>query len=161
MAMKLGLLGEEQMAALADVFKECPYIIAAYQFGSTTRGKGGPLSDLDIALLLNEAAPTGVAQARVEGLLAHRIQQCLAHEIETSGAENVPAPEIDVISLNGRSIIFQHTVLRTGRVIYDTDPKARQHYEWKIVQAYLDFEPTLRWMRRFQREGWLRRCGLT
>lgn len=151
MAMKLGLLGEEQMAALADVFKECPYIIAAYQFGSTVRGKGGPLSDLDIALLLNEAAPTGVARARVEGLLAHRIHQSL----------NGQPQEIDVISLNGRSIIFQHTVLCTGRVIYDGNPQARRDYEWKVIKAYLDFEPTLSWMRRFQKEGWLRRCGLS
>lgn len=151
MGTKLGLLGEDQRVRLADVFKEYPYIIAAYQFGSTVRGRAGALSDLDIALLLDGTAPTGVALARVEGLLAHRIFRVL----------NGEPREIDVISLNDRSLSFQHTVLRTGQVIYDANPEARRHYEWKVIQAYLDFEPTLRWMRRFQREGWLRRCGLT
>lgn len=150
METKLSLLSERQRSNLADLFEDYPYIIAVYQFGSSVRGRAGPLSDLDIALLLDETAPSGVALARVEGLLAYRIQQSL---------DGQPR-EIDVISLNGRSVIFQHTVLRTGRVIYDADPHYRHHYEWQIIQAYLDFEPTLRWISRFQKEGWLRRCGL-
>lgn len=144
------LLREDERAKLAAVLDECPFIIAAYQFGSTIRDKAGPLSDLDIALLLAEAAPSGVALARVEGLLAYRAQQALTDQPR----------EIDVSSLNEHSIIFQHTVLHTGQVIYDANPQARRHYEWKIIQAYLDFEPTLRWMSRFQKEGWLRRCGI-
>ncbi|HCJ11340.1 MAG TPA: hypothetical protein DHW14_09305 [Clostridiales bacterium] len=151
MGTKPGLLGEDQRARLADAFKDYPCIIAAYQYGSTVRGLAGMLSDLDIALLLDETAPTGVALARVEGLLAHRIFRVL----------NGGPREVDVVSLNKCSLSFQHTVLRTGQVIYDANPEARRHYEWKVIQAYLDFEPTLRWMRRFQREGWLRRCGLT
>lgn len=150
MEMKQGLLNQRQRSDLANLFEDYPYIIAAYQFGSTIRDKAGPLSDLDIALLLNEDAPSGVALARMEGLLAYRIHQSL---------DDQPR-EIDVISLNGRSVIFQHTVLRTGGVIYDANPQARRHCEWKIIRAYLDFEPTLRWMSRFQKEGWLRRCGL-
>jgi hypothetical protein len=150
METKMGLLNQRQRSNLAGLFGDYPYIIATYQFGSTTRGKAGPLSDLDIALLLDEAAPSGMALARVEGLLAHRIHQSL---------DSQPR-EIDVISLNERSLIFQHTVLRTGQVIYDANPQARRHHEWKIIRAYLDFEPTLRWMSRFQKEGWLQRCGL-
>jgi predicted nucleotidyltransferase len=147
---KVSLLSEGRRTRLAEVFKEYPYIIVVYQYGSTVCGKAGPLSDLDIALLLDETAPSRVAMSRVEGLLAYRIRQSL---------DDQPR-EIDVISLNERSFIFQHTVLRTGGVIYDANPQARRHYEWKIIRAYLDFEPTLRWVSQFQKEGWLRRCGL-
>ena len=150
MEMKQGLLDQRQRSALSELLGDYPYIIAAYQFGSTVRGKAGPLSDLDIALLLDEVAPSRVALARVEGLLSYRIQRVL----------DAQGREIDLISLNGRSLGFQHTVIRTGRVIYDACPEARHRYEWKITQAYLDFEPTLRWIRAFQKKGWLRRCGL-
>lgn len=150
MEMKQGLLDQRQRSVLPELFGDYPYVIAAYQFGSTVRGKAGPLSDLDIALLLDEVAPSGVVLARVEGLLSYRIQRVL----DTQGRE------IDLISLNGRSISFQHTVICTGRVIYDAYPEARHRYERKITQAYLDFEPTLRWIRQFQKKGWLRRCGL-
>ncbi len=150
MRTKLGLLDQRTRLDLAILFEEYPYVIAAYQFGSTVRGKAGPLSDLDIALILDESAPTGADLAYAEGLLSYRIQRIL----------NTQASEIDLMSLNGRSISFQHTVIRTGRVIYDAHPEARHCYERKITQAYLDFEPTLRWARQFQKKGWLRRCGL-
>ena len=150
MEMKQGLLDQRQRSALPELFRDYSYVIAAYQFGSTVRGRAGPLSDLDVALLLDKVAPSGVALARVEGLLSYRIQRVL----DTQGRE------IDLISLNGRSLSFQHAVIRTGRVIYDAYPEARHRYERRIIQAYLDFEPTLRWIRQFQKEGWLRRCGI-
>ncbi|MBT9145683.1 MAG: hypothetical protein DDT40_01169 [candidate division WS2 bacterium] len=145
-----GLLDVKQRANLANLFRDYPYIITVYQFGSTVCGKAGPLSDLDIALLLGDTAPSGVALARIEGLLSYRIHQSLNGQVQ----------EVDVVSLNRCSLVFQHNVLRTGWVIYDANPQARRLYEWKIIQAYLDFAPTLRWMSQFQKEGWFRRCGL-
>jgi len=144
------LLNDEQKERLTKLFSAYACIIAVYQFGSTAHGGAGPLSDLDIALLLNEAAPSGATLARLEGLLAHQICQLLDGQ----------SRDIDVVSLNRRPLIFQHSVLRSGRVVYDADPVTRRLYEWKVIQAYLSFEPTLRWMSRFQKEGWLRRCGL-
>ncbi len=145
-----GVLGEDALSSVASVLRGYPFVCAAYQFGSTVRGKAGSLSDLDLALLVDDTAPVGPEKARTEGLLAYRIRQALGEG----------APEVDVLTLNGRSVVFQHEVLRTGRLIYDGDPQARRRFVWQVVQAYLDFEPTLRWMRRFQKEGWLRRCGL-
>ena len=143
------LLNEKQRQSLAELLGAYEYVIAAYQYGSTVGRGAGPLSDLDIALLLTEAAPSGLALARLEGLLAYRIGRLLD-----------PQPrEVDVVSLNRCSLLFRHGVLRNGRVIYDAEPAARRLYEWQVVQAYLSFEPTLRWMGRFQKEGWLRRCG--
>lgn len=144
------LLNDKQRQSLTELFRAHDYVIAAYQFGSTAQGQAGPLSDLDIALLLNEAAPSGLALARLEGLLAHRIGRLVGGRFR----------EVDVVSLNRCSLLFQHSVFRSGRVVYDADPVARRLYEWKVVQAYLRFEPTLRWMSPFQTEGWLARCGL-
>lgn len=151
MASKHGILDEGEKAALAAVLRRYPCVVSAYQFGSTMRGTAGASSDLDIALLLDEeTAPVGASRLRFEALLSHDIHRSL--EGMTS--------DVDVASLNGRSISFQHTVLRTGVVIYDANPQARRHHEWRVIIMYLDMEPTLRWIGRFQPSGWLRRCGV-
>jgi len=44
---------------ITPLFKAYPFIAAAYQFGSTVRGQEGPLSDLDIAILVDEERRPG------------------------------------------------------------------------------------------------------
>ena len=149
--MDTRIFGMEQKRLLSGILKKHPHVISAYQFGSTVSGTDGPLSDLDIALLLDEqTSPPDTGSILAEGLLCHRIARSL----------KVSYDEVDVIYLNRSSLLFQHTVIRTGDVIYDANPEVRRLYEWKIIQAYLDFEPTLRWMGQFQKEGWLRRCSV-
>ena len=149
--MDTRILGMEQKRLLSGILKKHPHVISAYQFGSTVRGTDGPLSDLDIALLVDDKNSSPNAGSILdEGLLCHRIAHSLKAHYD----------EVDVKYLNKSSLLFQHTVIRTGDVIYDANPEVRRLYEWKIIQAYLDFEPTLRWMGQFQKEGWLRRCGV-
>lgn len=46
---------------IIPLFRTYPFIAAAYQYGSTVRGQEGPLSDLDITILVDEEqAPSGV-----------------------------------------------------------------------------------------------------
>jgi predicted nucleotidyltransferase len=55
---------------IAPLLRGYPYIAAAYQFGSTVRGRAGPLSDLDIAILVDEKrAPAAVENERA----THRV----------------------------------------------------------------------------------------
>lgn len=73
---------------LAPLLKAYPFIAAAYQFGSTVRGQEGPLSDLDIAILIDEAhAPSAVDLLRIELLLSYELQRRLS------------VPEVDLITL--------------------------------------------------------------
>lgn len=143
-AMKAIHVGE-----IAPLFRAHPFIAAAYQFGSTVRGLGGPLSDLDIAILVDdERAPSGVDLLRVELLLAYELQKQL------------DVPEVDLLTLNRQRLTLQDTVLRTGRLIYDADPKYRIRFTQKVIQAYLDFQPTLKLIGQFHTRGRLRRCGI-
>lgn len=131
------------------ILRVYPFIAAAYQFGSTIRGQAGPLSDLDIAIVVDEEhAPSPVNLLRLELLLAHELQRHL----------NVR--EVDLITLNHQRLFLQHTVLRTGRLIYEASPKYRIRFMQKVIQAYLDFQPTLQFMERFHTRGRLRRCGI-
>ena len=83
---------------ITSLFKTYPFIVAAYQYGSTVRGQEGPLSDLDIAILVDEQqAPTGVELLRIEMLLAYEVQKQLG------------IPEVDLITLNHQRLTMQQT----------------------------------------------------
>jgi predicted nucleotidyltransferase len=139
-------INEEEIAPLLSPYT---FIAAAYQFGSTARSQEGPLSDLDIAILVDdEQAPSALTLLRVELLLSYELQKQL----------NVS--EVDLVTLNRQKLPFQYAVLRTGRLIYEADPKYRIRFVQRIVQAYLDFQPTLELMGRFRTQGLLRRCGI-
>ena len=134
---------------IAPLFRVYPFIAAAYQFGSTARGQEGPLSDLDIGILVDDKrAPSDLDLLRIELLLAYELQKQLT------------VSEVDLITLNRQRLPLQYAVLRTGRLIYEADPKYRVRFAQKVVQAYLDFEPTLELMGRFHTQGRLRRCGI-
>jgi len=134
---------------IAPLFRAYPFIAAAYQFGSTVRDLEGPLSDLDIAILMNdEQAPSAIDLLRIELLLAYELQK------------QFTVSEVDLIALNGQRLPLQYTVLRTGWLIYEADPKYRIRFTQKVVQAYLDFQPTLELIGRFHTRGRLRRCGI-
>ncbi len=134
---------------IGTVLNPYPFIVAAYQFGSTVRGQAGPLSDLDIAIVVDEqSAPPATDLLRLELLLSHELQRRLN------------AHEVDLITLNHQRISLQHAVLRTGRLIYDANATYRIRFVQKIIQAYLDFQPTLQFMARFHTLGRLRRSGI-
>jgi len=65
---------------ITPLFKAYPFIAAAYQFGSTVRGQEGPLSDLDIAILVDEErAPGDPDLLRLELLLAYDDREKIRH----------------------------------------------------------------------------------
>jgi len=134
---------------ITPLFKAHPFIVAAYQFGSTTRGQEGPLSDLDIAILVDDQrSPNGLDLLRIELLLAYEI------------GKKFSISEVDLITLNRQQLLFQYNILKTGRLIYEADPKYRILFAQRVIQAYLDFQPTLELINQFHTKGRLRRCGI-
>jgi predicted nucleotidyltransferase len=135
--------------AVGHLFRAYPFIAAVYQFGSTVRDREGPLSDLDIAILVDDRrAPSDLDLLRFELLLAYELQKVLG------------VSEVDLITLNRQRLPLQYAVLRTGRLIYVADPKYRIGFTQNVVQAYLDFQSTLKLMDQFSTRGRLRRCGI-
>ena len=140
---------EIDIKEISVTFRPYPFIVAAYQFGSTIRGGEGPLSDLDIAILVrDEQTPLAVDLLRVELLLAYELQKQLHVQ------------QVDLITLNPQRLPLQYAILRTGRLIFETDPKYRIRFVQKVIQDYLDFQPTLELIGQFHTKGWLRRCGI-
>ena len=135
------------VSILKDIFQEYPYIASAYLFGSQASGKIGPMSDVDIAILLKDNAPVGRELVHEEDYLAYRISKALC------------VREVDLIDLNRQGLIFRHNVLRTGRLIYDADPALRIRFEMQVITNFCDFEPTLRFMEKFHHQGRIRRLA--
>lgn len=131
---------------LKAIFRDYPYIAAVYIFGSHATGKAGPMSDVDIAVLLTQNAPKGRELIHKMDYLAYRI-------------EALQAREVDLIELNNQGLIFQHNVLRTGKLIYDADPAFRIEFTVKVISNYCDFEPTIRFMNNYYFEGYKRRLA--
>lgn len=129
---------------IKDILKDYPYIASAYLFGSAATGKVGPLSDIDIAVLLKKEAPQG-------RFLIHELDY-IAYKIE-----KIFKRPVDVIPMNRGGLIFQHNILKTGTLIYDSDPDFRIKYVSYLISAYCDFEPMLRFMGKFYFKGYRRR----
>ena len=123
------------------LLKDYPYIAAAYLFGSLASGRTGPMSDVDIAILLKDNAPKGRELIHQEDYLSYRI------------ADALKAKEVDLVELNRQGLIFQHNVLRTGKLIYDADPAFRKKFEINVITEFCDFEPTLRFIKKFHLQG--------
>jgi predicted nucleotidyltransferase len=143
-----GEMSMVEFERLKDIFKDYPYIASAYLFGSQTSGKIGPMSDLDIAVLLKDNAPTGRELVHEEDYLAYRI------------ADALQVKEVDLIELNKLGLIFVHNILKTGKLIYDADPNFRIKFVTKVISDYCDFEPTLRFMKDYYFEGYRRRLAV-
>ena len=89
---------------LAKLFAAEP-VDVAYLFGSVARGDTGPLSDVDVALLLR----TGVSREAAFDLRL-RMMTALGRAFD--------ADEIDVIVLNDAPLLLQHRILRDGKVLF-------------------------------------------
>ncbi len=134
------------MEKLKSIFKDYPYIASAYLFGSQASDKTGPMSDVDIAVLLKEPYPKGRE-------LMHKMD-CLAFKIEM-----VLKKEVDIVEMNRQGLIFVHNVLRTGKLIYDADPAFRISFVAIAISNFCDFEPTIRFMNKYYFEGYRRRLA--
>ena len=136
-----------ELGKLKDIFTDYSYIAAAYLFGSYASGKTSPMSDVDIAILLEDNAPKGRKLLDEEDYLSYRIAVALQ------------VKEVDIIEINKQGLIFIHNVLKNSKLIYDADSDFRVRFVTKIISDYCDFEPTLRFMDNYYFEGYKKRLA--
>lgn len=132
---------------LKAIFEDYPYVAAAYIFGSYATGKEGPMSDVDIAVLLKEPYPKGRELMHKMDHLAYRIEAALR------------VGEVDLVELNNQGLIFQHNVLRTGKLIYEADTDFRVRFTARVISNFCDFQPTLSFMNNYYFDGYRRRLA--
>ncbi len=121
---------DEIIPRLEDYFAGQSQVLVAYVYGSQATGQAGPLSDLDIAVLLaGEPSEAECFDARLEfvgGLMS------LLH-----------TNDVDVAILNQVPLVLRYQVVRTGQVIFCRDRQAMIEFRVRTLNEYFDFKPLL------------------
>ena len=113
----------QRLSTLGQALERCPSVVFAYLFGGAAAGRLTPLSDVDVAVYLDEAADP------VEGRLA-AIRAVTSH---------LATDEVDLVVLNTAPTALAGRVLTNRRVILDRDPFLRHRFESLALREFFDF----------------------
>ena len=117
-------------------------VVLAYLFGSQAEGKAGPLSDVDIAVLL---------EPQVDRERWFQVQLDLMGELTSLFHRN----DVDVVILNEATPLLAYQVVRYGQIICeDNDSQPAVDFATYTISRYADTAPLRRLKRRYLEE-WL------
>lgn len=108
-----------------ELFRNDKEVVLAYLFGSYGRDNVGPLSDVDVAVLLH---PMVSKNKFFDEQL--RLQVGVCRILHTD--------EVDLVILNEAPITFRFSVISSGRAIYCADETIRIGFEAGVMLDYLD-----------------------
>ena len=115
-------------AALEPVFqRNADKIVAAYLFGSSANGRVGPMSDIDIAVLLTGQTVVAAGDIKIDLYL-----DC---------SRALKRNDIDIAVLNTtKNLFLLHDVVSNGVVLFDSDRQLREEFEVKAIHDFIDFK---------------------
>ena len=116
---------KDELSAILPGFEGVSLV---YVFGSQVEGRLGPMSDYDLAVLVDRTAD------------GRRIQAHLAHEL----ARALQTDRIDVVLLNRAPVELAYAIIAQGQVLYERDTSTRVEYEANVMSRYGDLLPMLR-----------------
>jgi len=120
--------------AISQYFSQQADVVAAYLFGSAARGQDTHLSDVDIAVLLQDDAG---GEQRLERMLAL-----------TADLEAYTDGKVQVTLLNQSPPFLAYQVIRERKRLYERNPAERVEFEVRVMKEYFDFKPRLDFHRR-------------
>lgn len=112
---------------LQHAFNNCEYVACAYLFGSVAKGIAGALSDLDIAVLLENHSDIESERTKIESTICNALRRS----------------DIDLIILNEAPFALAYRILRDGMVLTAPNLQAKENFEVRTIMNYLDFQPLL------------------
>lgn len=119
----------QEKADLKSIFKQFPRIKLAYFFGSKAKAKGGPLSDYDFAIYLDEKNKSTMFDIKFELL------DCLCRFLKTD--------KVDVVILNlTESPELKYNIIKDGQIVFEKEP-FKVLLEPRIFNEYFDFHSML------------------
>ena len=112
-----------RLSGLGRALERCPAVVFAYLFGGASRGDLTPLSDVDVAVYLDDTA--NPVDARLEAVV--------------TVTSHLGTDEVDVVVLNTAPTALAGRILGSRRVIVDREPFRRHRFESLALRQFLDF----------------------
>lgn len=122
-------------------------IAATYLFGSAAAGKSGPLSDVDVAFLLD---PMSL------GVDPRSVASSLTADLSSRLPAALGVPRVDVVILNTAPPALAFRAVHGGRIVAGADNRDRVRFEVDLLHRYLDGLPLERTFAGALRERILR-----
>lgn len=97
-----------------------------YLFGSKATGRDTKVSDIDIAVLLNNREAYNLKNLILDLIFDFSRVFC--------------SDKIDLVILNKASLAVQYNVISDGKILYELNPEIRYNYEVNLISLYLDFK---------------------
>jgi predicted nucleotidyltransferase len=113
----------ELLPRAAEYLESHRRVVFAYLFGGLAGGSAAPLSDVDIAVFLSDAARASADKLEILGNLTDILQ----------------TDEIDLVVLNTAELPLVMNALKKRRLIVDKDAFARHRFESLTMRKYFDF----------------------
>ena len=114
---------EDQLTTLGAILEAEPTVRFAYLFGGAGRRDLRPLSDVDVAVYLDDAVDPVSARLDLINVVA----------------SHLGTDEIDLVVLNRAPTALTGRILQTRRVIVDKEPFLRHRFESLELRKFLDF----------------------
>ena len=108
------------------VLLEDKRVLFAYLFGGLAAGRVNPLSDMDIAVYLNDT---------------HELAEYKLKLFETI-TDALGMAELDLVILNSASLSLAGRILQNKQLLVDKDPFRRHLYESLTIREFFDFQVT-------------------
>lgn len=116
---------------LRSYFRNRPEVQIAYLFGSQATGRTTPLSDVDVAVLVD---PSRIPPSMPYGYKA---------EIGADLIRLLKTNQVDLVLLNQAPPFLLHRVLNSGRCLFARNRQTRLRFEADAMGRYLDVKPLL------------------
>ena len=106
-------------------------VVLAYLFGSEAEDRAGPLSDVDIAVLLGP----DVTREKWSD-----VQLNLMNELMDMFDRN----DVDLVILNRATPVIAQQVAQHGQVLFEAEPGVRVDFQVATLRRYVDTKPLRR-----------------
>jgi predicted nucleotidyltransferase len=115
----------ETKQCLQNYFRTKTEILAAYLFGSASKGRMRKNSDIDIAVLVD----------------ADRVKKPLRCRIEIStDLSDLLKRRIDIVILNYSNLLIRAQVFETGLLVYERSSRSRALFQAASMSRYYDYK---------------------
>jgi predicted nucleotidyltransferase len=116
----------QKLPRLIERVKGFECVQALFFFGSLAMGELKPLSDLDLAILVEK------------DMKGNELLQC-RFDLEAAVSETLATDELDLVILNTAPLRFAYQILKHGRLVLVKDREQLIDFRERVVKLYLDF----------------------